>query len=109
MHNDVFQNFSDLIPKEILPGFVGKLIHTETNSFNFIEAAAGSGFAIHSHPHQQCSFVFEGEFELTVGDTTQILNSGTFAVIPSNVPHGGKAITNCRLLDVFSPVREEYR
>jgi quercetin dioxygenase-like cupin family protein len=37
------------------------------------------------------------------------LTPGKVVVIGSNVPHSGKAITDCRILDVFQPVREDYR
>ena len=51
----------------------------------------------------------EGKFEMTVNGDTQILEPGFFAIIPSNVQHGGTAITDCKLLDIFTPVREDYR
>jgi quercetin dioxygenase-like cupin family protein len=53
--------------------------------------------------------VLEGEFELTVNGEPQILTKGLFATIPGNVPHGGRAITNCKLLDIFNPVREDFK
>ena len=109
MDTSVFHSFNDIKTKEIAPGFFSKLIHTETNTLNFIEVKAGCSVPRHRHIHQQCSFVIEGEFELTVNDVPQLLNTGLFAVIPSNVWHSGTAITNCRLIDVFSPVREDYR
>jgi quercetin dioxygenase-like cupin family protein len=53
--------------------------------------------------------VQEGEFELTVAGQPIVLRPGEVLVIPSGVRHAGRAITDCRLLDVFNPVREDYR
>ena len=109
MDNQVFHHFADIATKEIAPGFFSKLIHTETNTINFITVKAGCSVAEHSHPHQQCSFVIEGQFTLTVSGVAQVLDKGMFAVIPSGALHSGLAITDCRLIDLFSPVREDYR
>jgi quercetin dioxygenase-like cupin family protein len=109
MDTSIFHSFNDIETKEIAPGFFSKLIHTETNTVNFIEVKAGCSVPRHRHIHEQCSFVIEGEFELTVNDIPQLLNTGLFAIVPSNVWHSGKAITNCRVLDIFSPVREDYK
>lgn len=105
----MFQKFTDIPFKEIAPGFVCKLIHTQNNTINFLEIKEGSLLPMHSHPHEQSSFVLEGEFEMTVGEETKVLTENDFVVIPCHVPHCGRAITHCRLLDVFSPVREDYR
>ena len=53
--------------------------------------------------------VVEGEFEFTLNGETQVYSDGAIVLIPSNIPHAGKALTACRLMDVFSPVREEYK
>ena len=109
MDSSVFQNFSDIETKEIAPGYFSKLIHTANNTINFIEVKAGNTVPRHKHIHQQCSFVTEGKFELTVDGVPQVLDSGSFAVIPSEVWHSGIAVTDCRLIDIFSPVREDYK
>jgi quercetin dioxygenase-like cupin family protein len=109
MDTSIFHYFNDIETKEIAPGFFSKLIHTETNTLNFIEVKAGCSVPRHRHIHEQCSFIIEGEFELTVNDVPQVLNTGLFAIVPSNVWHSGTAITDCRLIDVFSPVREDYK
>jgi quercetin dioxygenase-like cupin family protein len=36
------------------------------------------------------------------------MKTGSVAVIPSNARHSGKAVTACRILDVFYPLREDY-
>lgn len=51
----------------------------------------------------------EGSFELTVGTETQIKEAGTSAVIPPNVPHGGRTHTACRVIDIFHPARDDLR
>lgn len=109
MSTDVFQSFANITTKEIAPGFFSKLIHTQTNTLNFIEVEAGCAVPLHQHLHEQCSFVTEGQFKMTVGDDTQLLEPGLFCIIPSNAIHGGIAITNCKLIDLFSPVREDYK
>jgi quercetin dioxygenase-like cupin family protein len=63
----------------------------------------------HSHPHDQVANVVEGKFELTLAGEPRVLEQGSAAIIPPNTPHSGKAITQCRLIDVFYPVREDYR
>ena len=109
MNTPVFQQFADIKTKEIAPGFFSKLIHTANNTINFIEVAAGNSVPDHAHIHEQLSFVIEGQFQLTVNGEVQLLDASMFAVIPSNVRHSGLAITDCKLIDVFSPVREDYR
>jgi quercetin dioxygenase-like cupin family protein len=109
MNTNIFHKFEDIITKEIAPGYFSKLIHTANNTINFIEVAAGNAVPDHAHIHEQLSFVIEGQFQLTVNGEVQILDSGMFAVIPSNARHSGLAITDCKLIDMFSPVREDYR
>jgi quercetin dioxygenase-like cupin family protein len=109
MNTSIFQQFNNIDTKEIAPGFFSKLIHTSTNTINFITVEAGCSVPLHQHVHEQTSFVIEGQFEMTVEGDTVVLDANKFAVIPSNALHGGKAVTNCKLIDVFSPVREDYK
>ena len=109
MDTTIFRHFADIPTREIAPGFFSKLIHTDTNTINFIEVKAASSIPLHQHIHEQCSFAIEGKFEMTVNGDTQVLEPGFFAIIPSNAIHGGTALTDCKLIDIFSPVREDYR
>ena len=95
--------------KEIFKGFKGKFIHTEKMTMAFWEVEAGASVPMHQHVHEQTSQVLEGEFELTVDGERKVYGPGFVVIIPSNTPHGGVAITDCKLLDMFSPVREDYK
>ena len=104
-----FIRLEDIDEKEIAPGFRLRAVHTENMTFSYWNVRAGASLPGHSHPHEQVANIIEGEFELTIDNETKILKPGDVAVIPSNAVHSGKAITDCRILDVFYPVREDYR
>ena len=95
--------------KEILPGFLGKFIHTEKLTIAFWEIQQESILPLHSHPHEQVTIVQGGELELTIDEETRILKKGQVATLPSNSLHSGRAVTDCQVLDIFTPVREDYR
>lgn len=92
-----------------MPGFHGRLVHSDNMTFAYWTIDAGASLPEHSHMHEQVVNVITGEFELTVSGETKQLSSNEVACIPSNALHSGKAITDCYILDVFYPVREDYR
>ena len=104
-----FINLENTLEKELIPGFQAKLIHTENLTIGYFSIKAGSVLPEHSHVHEQISNVLEGEFEMTLDGITQLLKPGTVAVIPSMTVHSGKAVTDCYILDIFNPVREDYK
>ena len=100
---------SFITPKEIAPGYFARFVHTNNMTFSHLEVKAGSVIAEHSHMHEQVCHNFEGTFLLTVDGEEITFKPGTVITIPPNVKHGGVAVTDCKLLDVFYPVREDYK
>ena len=96
-------------PREMMPGYRGRLVHTQNTSHVYWEVEADSAVPEHEHPHEQIVNTLEGTFELFVGGASHVLNPGDVLVIPGGVPHAGRSHTRCRILDVFSPVREDLR
>ena len=70
---------------------------------------AGAELPQHSHPHEQVANVISGDWQMTIGEESRDMKAGEVAIIPSNAPHHGKALTPCRIIDVFHPTREDYR
>ncbi len=73
--------------------------------FTFDQGAVG---ALHHHVHVQSTFVAEGVFDFTVGSETRRMTPGDSLVIESNVEHGCKAIEAGRLIDTFTPRRDDF-
>ncbi|WP_036152089.1 cupin domain-containing protein [Maribacter forsetii] len=102
-------NLATIPSKEIMPGLHGKLVHSENMSMAFWDVEKGATVPEHAHMNEQIMHVMEGEFEFTLDGDTQIYYPGDIVVIAPHLKHSGVALTPCKLLDVFSPTREEYR
>jgi quercetin dioxygenase-like cupin family protein len=99
----------DVPVKEIFPGFRARIVHSARTSESWVDIDAGAAFPEHRHPHEQIVNVLEGELELVAAGIMHRLTAGHVFVIPPDVPHSGRAVTACRVLDVFAPAREDYR
>lgn len=75
---------------------------------SYWDVKKGSKLPEHSHHHEQISQVMEGKFQLTIEGESMDMQLGSSAVIPSNAVHSGIALTDCKVMDIFAPAREEY-
>jgi len=100
---------STIPPFEISRGFNARFIHTDSMTLAFVAVDEGAELPEHAHIHEQVTTLLEGRFDLTVGGELNQLVPGDVCVIPSNVPHSGKAHSRCRIMDVFNPVREDFK
>lgn len=104
-----FIKLDQVAERELVPGFRARFVHGERMTVGQFRILAGSTLPAHSHPHEQITTVVEGRLEFTLGGETTILQPGVVAVIPPNALHSGKALADCLVVDVFCPVREDYR
>ena len=102
-------SLNEIESRELVPGFHARMVHTENMTLAYWDIEEGALLPDHSHPHEQVANVIEGTLELVVDGETHNMTPGKVFVIPSNVPHSGKALTACKVIDVFYPVREDYR
>lgn len=65
--------------------------------------------ARHSHPHHQLVYVVRGALKLDVGGDVFEAGAGDSFVVNGGVEHQAWALENSEVLDVFTPVREDYR
>ena len=103
------KRIKDIKPRELVPGITGYYAHGEHTTFGYVELKAGSQVPLHHHVHEQVTYIIEGELELKIGGEDCLLQAGMYQVIPPNIPHSAIARKDCQVIDVFSPVREDYK
>jgi quercetin dioxygenase-like cupin family protein len=73
--------------------------------FSFEKGAVG---ALHSHPHRQVSVIESGVFDVTIDGRTERLGAGDSYLVAPNLLHGAVAVETGVIVDVFSPLREDF-
>ena len=93
-----------------LGGGVSRKILAYDKSLMSVEVRFEKGAvgAMHTHPHVQISYVLEGKFEATIGDECKIIEKGDTYITEPDVPHGVVCLEKGALLDIFTPMREDF-
>lgn len=102
-------HINEIKKKELSTGIRGQYVHGKNLTTGWVTIEKGSKLGLHHHPHEQMTIMLRGKMEMKIGDENVILEEGMIQVIPSNVPHSAIAHEDCILIDVFNPVREDYR
>lgn len=94
--------------EKVDPGVTRKIYPTGNKLMMMeVEFEAGAIGPVHSHPHEQLTYCLKGKLEFTLNDSIHILSKGESLYIPSNMEHGVIALEPSRLLDTFTPLRED--
>ena len=102
-------SIKNIKPKEVPPGIIRYYGHGEKETFGYIELKKGSNVPLHSHINQQITYIIEGQLDMMIGGVACSLTAGMYHIIPSNVLHSAVAATDCKVIDAFAPVREDYK
>ncbi len=105
----MYYTLTNIERKELLPGFKVRLVHGTHMTTAFWDIQKDAILPEHSHVNEQIAIVTEGKFELTVEGKTTVCEPGGILVIPPNAIHSGRALTSCKITDIFAPVREDYK
>ena len=104
-----FIRFDDVRSFALTDGVSGRPLFGDLGMLNLIEFEPGATVPLHSHPHEQLGIVLRGMQALVVNGVAHELESMDGYVLPGGVEHSAYCGADGALvLDVFSPVREEY-
>ncbi len=102
-------DINSLAKLKLADGITARVVHAKSCSVAHVELSSGASVAEHAHPHEQVTTVMDGQLKLTVDGQAHVLTPGKAFTIPSGVPHAAQALSACYVIDVFCPVREDFR
>ena len=106
-----FYRWADVQEEQVKADLTRRLISGDRVMIATIELQRGCIVPKHAHVHEQISYVLDGHLRLTVGEDGGVsydVRAGEVVLLPSNVPHAAEAMADTRVLDVFSPPREDW-
>jgi quercetin dioxygenase-like cupin family protein len=96
-------------PIEWMSDTIGRqLIHTETMTLARVTLRQGAVVPLHEHENEQIATVLEGRLRFVVGGEERVIEAGSSVPLAANVSHEIEALVDPVVLDVFSPVREDW-
>ena len=91
-----------------MPGWFGRYFHSPNMTFAHYDFKHDSSIHEHFHPQEEVYEVIQGELEITIDGVTQVAKPGLVAIVPSNVRHSVKALTDGRAIIVDYPSRHDF-
>ena len=96
--------------KDLGSGVMRKVLSYSRNlmacELTFEKGAVG---AAHSHPHEQIGYIISGKLVYQEeGQADKILETGDTYYVAPNVVHGVQILEETKLLDIFTPMREDF-
>ena len=109
--NGVFQHrdWSSIPVERVADGIERQMIWGEQLMVCRLRIAPRVVTAIHAHPHEQITLVERGTVRFTIAGQERVSSAGDVLHFPSQCEHGATMLEEeVVLIDIFSPVREEF-
>lgn len=101
---------AEVEPVEMVPGLWRRTL-SYGQRLMVVQATLEEGAVVpvHSHPHEQITYIVEGRLSMEVGGQTHVLGPGDSLLLPSGVEHAATVTERTLVIDTFSPPREDYK
>lgn len=102
-------HYPDVPLTELVPGSTSHLVVGQRILVSFLTMPANSYFPPHRHEAEQIMTVLEGYVDEIIEGKLYSAKKGDVLILPSNIEHGAYiGEVDCRVIDIFSPPREDY-
>lgn len=100
---------TDALPVDAAPG-VQRRVLAYSDSLMCVENTFETGAvgSLHSHPHTQITYVVSGKFSFTIDGETRTVTAGDTMLKENGIVHGCTCLESGILLDIFTPMREDF-
>ena len=101
---------AEVEPVEMVPGVRRRVLsYGQRLMVVQVTLEEGAVVSVHSHPHEQITYIIEGRLSMEVEGQTHVLGPGDSLLLPGGVEHGATVIERTLVVDTFSPPREDYK
>lgn len=100
----------DVVSQDLGGGVTRKILSYSENLMTVeLQFQKGSIGAKHSHPHEQIGYVISGRLIYQEeGCEDKELQTGDTYYVKPNAVHGIEVLEDTKLLDIFTPMREDF-
>ncbi|MGL6260029.1 cupin domain-containing protein [Vibrio sp. WXL210] len=105
----MFVHSKDIALEDLGEGISRKVLaHNDNMMAVEVHFETGAVGAMHTHPHEQLTYVLSGKFEFTIGDQTKVVEAGDTMYKEPNIEHGCVCLEAGVLIDNFTPMRKDF-
>ena len=102
-------NWATMEEEQLNPLVSRRVIHTERMTVCKIRLKKGAVVPRHSHENEQVTVLEAGTLRFVFDDGDKLLHAGETLAIQPHAPHRVEALEDSLAMDLFSPVREDWR
>jgi quercetin dioxygenase-like cupin family protein len=102
------QTWDNIHEDTLSPTASRKALHCSSTTVARFDFRKGNRVAMHHHVHDQVTMVVSGHIRMDLGGAIFEMKTGDMVHVPPEVPHGNEALVDTIVIEVFSPVREDW-
>ena len=108
MPDPILHRWDDLPNKQLAPGIRRRFLTADRVTIARFSLSRGAVVPVHDHDHEQVSYVLSGALRFEVDGREIAVRAGEALQTPSWAKHGVTAVEDAEVIDVFSPVRQDW-
>ncbi|TNE61216.1 MAG: cupin domain-containing protein [Bacteroidetes bacterium] len=101
-------HWQDIKEEKMTARLSRQMVHGEKSTVSRFRIKAGATAARHYHANEEYAIVLSGTVKFIFDDRETVVSQGEVLVIAPNVPHAIEAMSDAEMLDIFTPVREDW-